>query len=1052
MIKYKVTDENIDADKNVCRGLRFCLPRERLRDESAGRRRKNIRIIFRESPTVQGKFFSCVSRPLPFRFFWSFFMKLLKVFFAGLCFFVAAEHFAAAAEMKEVWLDALDMSVARQGWGQTQACKSVDGNPLSVGGEKFQRGVGTHPQGEILVVVDPVPGRFSAKVGIDDEVGEKGHAEFLVYAGEELLWRSGFMVGGEKAKACDVAFNNTHSLRLVVDTGPEGYAYDHTDWLEAKVYTEGAEPFTHDPGDVMRSSDGRIINRMDESACEWAALTVQLREGMRDYVKAQAMHPAATLLETDRDPLDVVTRRIFPLIEYLRKLPGGPALTDEEAALKSLDEKRQATDVENMDARKAIFADVTALRRKIMFQNPLIDFKSVLFIKRHFNPEPEMQGNHMCDQFFGFHGRTGGGLFVLENAFTDHPAAKDVLENSVIGQTPHSSKQYLGEKMDKKWAFLSPELSFDGKEILFAATDAERVKRHTYTWTEDNTYHIFRCNLDGSSLVQMTEGPYNDFDPCYLPSGRILFISERRGGYGRCHGRPVPSFTLHSMLADGRDITMLSPHETNEWAPSVDNAGMVIYTRWDYVDRGFSQAHHPWITTPDGRDSRILQGNYDPEQGNRPHFETGIRAIPGSYKIMVTASCHHGQSYGSLILVDPQVPDDGKMASVRRLTPDQLFPESEIGTHGPPANYSTPYPLDETTFLCVYDAFSHSGGGERNKYGIYLVDAFGNRTLLYRDPLISCHDPIPVKARPVPPVVPHRTLVGMPLGPGEEYKPVDYMSLPKTARVGVVNVYDSLNKLPEGTEIKKLRIVQLLPKTTPPANYPRIGYGDQKGARMVLGEVPVEQDGSALFELPVDIPVYFQAIDQDGLAIQSMRSATYVHHGEDLICQGCHEFRHGAVGNVQQRLQTPQAMRRTPSTIQPCMDGTKPISYPRLVQPILDRRCVECHENGVDGKTTFSLAKGPDGQHFYTSYDNLRQYTHYFDNAAWTEPKTLPTKFGAHASPLYRVLKDGHYGVELTPAEMEAFTLWMDTNCDFYGAYDEIDEQKAGQLVIPKLQ
>ena len=62
----------------------------------------------------------------------------------------------------------------------------------------------------------------------------------------------------------------------------------------------------------------------------------------------------------------------------------------------------------------------------------------------------------------------------------------------------------------------------------------------------------------------------------------------------------MPVYTLHSVNPDGSDITCLSYHESNEWSPSVDPDGMIVYTRWDYVDRGFSQAHHPWVTTPDG--------------------------------------------------------------------------------------------------------------------------------------------------------------------------------------------------------------------------------------------------------------------------------------------------------------------------------------------------------------------------------------------------------------------------------------------------------------------
>ena len=283
--------------------------------------------------------------------------------------------------------------------------------------------------------------------------------------------------------------------------------------------------------------------------------------------------------------------------------------------------KTQAGLLEAGNAKRAeLLAEACKLRRKVAFANPLLDFNRILFIKRHFCPNEEVTGNHMCDQYFGFNAIRGGGLFVLENPFSDTPTVRNVLEKSVC-----ENGRYKGQSFTSKDGFLAPELSFDGKEVLFARTEiadneADR-KRYSGQGSENNTYKIFRVKLDGSGLTQLTDGIWNEFDPCYLPSGRIMFISERRGGYGRCHGRPVPSFTLYSMNADGSDIVMLSPHETNEWQPSVDNNGMVVYTRWDYVDRGNSQAHHAWITTPDGRDPEPLMATSLPTMARGPSLK-----------------------------------------------------------------------------------------------------------------------------------------------------------------------------------------------------------------------------------------------------------------------------------------------------------------------------------------------------------------------------------------------------------------------------------------------
>jgi len=969
-----------------------------------------------------------------------------------------------ASSAETIWLDELDLSKAAVGWGKPGKNISADGNPLTIQGVVYQRGFGGHSQGCLTIKLDGKAQRFTSLVGIDDEKGDKaGQAQFRVVGDGKDLWKSGDMTGAEGPKRVDVSLEGVKKLDLMMDLGTDGtYGCDHMDWVDAKITYAGAKPVTTGASRGPATSIGgggsshfitpntlptdRPINQEQELEWQWKILENQIAQGFRPHVIEQALHQAANVYKgTDRDPLDVVIRRVEALLEHFTDQNNWPKLEAERKQFADIVARAEKIEPAAKDQRRELFNQLCTLRREISFQNPLCNFDRLLFIKRHFNPNAEKTGNHMCDQFFGFHARLGGGLFVLEKPFGDAPKATDLLADAPIG-----NGRLQGVKLDSSWGFLSPELSFDGRKILFSASDAKQP-RHTYTWNEDNTYHMFQVDVDGKNLTQMTDGPWNDFDPCFLPSGRIAFISERRGGYGRCHGRPVPSFTLHSMNHDATDIITMSPHETNEWAPSVDNNGMIIYTRWDYVDRGFNQAHHPWITTPDGRDSRAIQGNFAERASDRPHFEVSVRAIDGSHKFTATAACHHGQVYGALVLVDPKIEDDDKMAPVRRITPDQLFPESECPTHRGPANYATAWPLSEDFYVCVYDPDSKSNEGEANNYGIYLLDKFGNRELLYRDPLISCMDPIPLRPRRQPPVIPHAMAVGKPLAPGEKFVATDPEKIPTKAPVMLMNVYDSRLPLPEGTEVKALRIVQLLPKTTTHAHNPAIGYGNQKSARAVLGTVPVEKDGSANFMMPVDIPVYFQAIDQDGYAVYSMRSATYVHPGERLVCQGCHERRYDAPTRP---TQLPLAMRRPASEIKPDVDGSKPFSFPRLVQPVFDKHCVECHRKSSDPKA-MDLSAGNiatnGGQH-YPSYKNLRNWAFFWDNASWTTPRTIPGQFGAQASKLDRLLIEGHHDVNLSADELHRIRLWLDCNSDFFGSYENTAAQSKGEIVHPTLE
>lgn len=952
---------------------------------------------------------------------------------------------AQAAETKVIYLDELDVSQSSCGWQVTLKKQSVGGNPLRLRGKTYERGIGTHPPGMFRIGLDGHALRFTATVGVDDEANDQGTVEFRVVGDGKLLWSSGVLKGNGPTKSCDVKLDGVKTLDLVVDTTPDGYGWDHSDWVDSKIEYTGKAP-------AAKKAGATPFNHR--------------------WPPADQVYNTASLPDpSDRDEADAVLRRVGVLVEHLKRLRGCPDLSADEKRLAELKVQAQQVPVTDDEARAKLLEDACKLRRKVAFSNPLLNFDKILFIKRHFCPDAEMTGNHMCDQYFGFNAIRGGGLFVLENPFSDKPVVRNVLENSVC-----ENGRFAGKYLTSDGGFLSPDLSYDGKQILFAWTeiaDQEGDRMRYRQWNEHNTYKIFRVNADGTGLTQLTDGPWNDFDPCFLPNGRIVFISERRGGYGRCHGRPVPSFTLHSMNPDGSDIVCLSPHETNEWQPSVDNNGMVVYTRWDYVDRGFNQAHHPWITTPDGRNPRIIQGNYASDQGARPHMEISVRSIPGSRKLMATAACHHGQAYGSIVIVDPFVPDDDRMGPVRRLTPDQLFPEAEVATHRDPANYAAPWPLSEEFFLCVYDPDSRSNAGTANNYGIYLVDAFGNHELLYRDPAISCLDPMPLRPRPKPPVIPTETAVGKPLlakAPAAPAKPAGAKAAPVVAKspaagappapavpdfgtVGLVNVYDSSYPMPEGTKITHLRIIQLLPKTTPYANNPRIGYGDQKGARMVMGTVPVEADGSAYFKMPAGKPVYFQALDGDGLAVQSMRSATYVHPGEKLFCRGCHE-------RPAQSATTPMhalaAFEREPSEITPDVAGSRPFSFPILVQPVLDKNCVSCHQKSrTEGKNAPDLSEGANRKpnEWFASYDSLRPYSFFWDNAVFDGvARTTPGKFGAHAARLYKLLMDGHYGVKLSKEEMHRLTLWLDCNSDFYGSYEDLQQQLEAKVVWPKLE
>ncbi|HQK96159.1 MAG TPA: discoidin domain-containing protein, partial [Armatimonadota bacterium] len=388
--------------------------------------------------------------------------------------------------------------------------------------------------------------------------------------------------------------------------------------------------------------------------------------------------------------------------------------------------------------REALLLRTRAATRSLALANPLLDFDDLLFAKR-------VPGSfsHMSDQNYGWWSRPGGGLFVLEGFRTDTPQLRCLTEGFAPG------------------TFANPDLSYDGTRVLFAYCRhyadlaAKPDKLDKASIPEDAFYHVYEVGIDGSGLRQLTTGRYDDFDARYLPNGEIVFLSTRRGqflqcglesamatltapfpdSFVRCGGdayRPVSVYTLHVMDADGQRTRAISPFENFEWTPSVAADGRVLYARWDYVDRSNMPYMGLWATTPDGTEPVAVYGNFTPS----PHCVFEARPVPGSRKLMFTASAHHCVTGGSVVLLDPARGVDGTEPMVR-LTPEVCFPEAE---GWPNTYFANPYPLSEEYYLAAWSHVPLVGQGglqPPNAMGLYLADAFGNLDLLYRDPGIS---------------------------------------------------------------------------------------------------------------------------------------------------------------------------------------------------------------------------------------------------------------------------------------------------------------------------
>jgi hypothetical protein len=691
------------------------------------------------------------------------------------------------------------------------------------------------------------------------------------------------------------------------------------------------------------------------------------------------------------------------------------------------------------ESAQPLFLEARRLQRQLALQNPLLrEFDTLLFTKR-------VPGsfNHMSDQYYGWWSKPGGGIYLLRGLATDSP-------------TEHC----LTTAFTEPGSFLRPTLSYDGTKILFAwcrhypQLAAEVDKLNKANVPEDAFFHLFEMNVDGSGLHQLTRGKYDDFDGRYLPDGRIVFLSTRRGqalqagrasaartlaradepdSYVRCGGgpeRPVAVYTLHTMNADGSDLVAISPFEMFEWTPEIGHDGSILYSRWDYIDRDNMPYMGLWAINPDGGNARLVYGNYT----HAPHCAFEPRPVPASHKIVFTASAHHAQTMGSLVLLDPEVGLEGK-DPITRLTPEVSFPEIE---GWPKTSYANPWPLSERFHLVAWGAEGYLVQGKpgwdrwhavqrpRNGMALYLYDAATRtRELLWLDEEIACGDPIPLRPRERPPVVASQ-LAEQP---------------PAEGRFLLADVYQGLPGVPRD-QIKSLRLVAVPAKTHPTMNFPSLGVTADDPGKCVLGTVPVEADGSAYFRVPAGVIVFFQALDEAGVTVQTMRSATHVQPGQTLSCIGCHEHRHQAPAT-----RPALAGLREPSPLTPGPEGSWPLRFDHLVQPVLDQKCAGCHHpaatNAVAGKLNLSPAK---------AYSTL---------VAWGKPSLKDLVMAgyrrghslvgdgiAQRSALWSLLttSTSHHDLRLSAEDRERLLTWMDTYAQRLGHFSDEQERELIEL------
>jgi hypothetical protein len=538
-----------------------------------------------------------------------------------------------------------------------------------------------------------------------------------------------------------------------------------------------------------------------------------------------------------------------------------------------------------------------------------------------------------------------------------------------------------------------PQVHYDAEKILFSYREAG---------TEH--YHLHEIRRDGSELRQLTSGPYDDYEPTYLPDGDIAFVSTRCNRWVNCWMTQVG--ILYRAGADGSGVRPISGNTEHDNTPWVLPDGRILYTRWEYVDRSQVEFHHLWAMNPDGTGQTVYYGN------QHPHIVMiDAKPIPGASKVIASFSPGHGvnEHAGFATVVSPESGPD-ELPSARRLHEGKLSRD--------------PYALAED---CVLAARENE---------IVLFDGTGAGRVLYRHPGPGAvHEPRPVVKRPRERILPSRES-------GAE----------ATGTMVLTDVYNGRNM--DGVQpgdVKKLLVLESLPKPVNFSGGPDLtSWLGTFTLERVLGTVPVEEDGSAFFEVPAGRQLFFVALDADDLSVKRMQSFTSVMPGEVLGCVGCHEHRSRAPENRSgTRPQgTLEALRRPPSRIEPFRGFPEVLDFHRDVQPILDRHCVGCHRpEKREGFVVLSGDLGPTWSHGYFSLFSSRQVADGRNGLGNQPPRTI----GSSASPLLRKLAGSHHDVRVSPEEWRTIWLWIESGAPYAGTYaalrNQASQARAGAAV-----
>ena len=678
---------------------------------------------------------------------------------------------------------------------------------------------------------------------------------------------------------------------------------------------------------------------------------------------------------------------------------------------------------------------------------------------------------------FTKHANLGGSHYAYTEAQSDAQAERHFNPGSALCLLEVHGDEVRVRTLqeDANGMIRDPDVSWDGRHVLFAWKKSDRL----------DDFHLYEMELASGTVRQLTFGlGFADYEGAYLPSGDIIFNSTRCVQTVDCFTTEVSN--LYTCDRNGRYLRRLGFDQVHTNFPTAARDGRVLYTRWEYNDRGQIFHQSLFQMNPDGTGQSEFYGN----NSWFPTTTLHARNIFGTQKVLAIATGHHSRQVGKLIVLDP-ARGRQENTGVQLVAPVRETPAVHVDAYGQDGElFQYPYPLSETQYLVTYAPLGWGGrdhpigtgcNGRAPLFGIYFMTIDGRRELLASDCQISCNQPVPLRRE----------------APYQRPSLVDYGKDTGTYYVQDIYAGPGLAGVPRGT-VKKLRVVAIDFRAAllggngnhGPAGAAFVSTPVAVGnacwdAKIVLGETPVHEDGSAQFVVPARTPLYFQAVDGRGYVVQTMRSWSTLQPGENASCVGCHESKNSVPLSYHGTL----ARRQTPQRLEPFYGPARGFSFAKEIQPILDRHCTRCHDDrqrpphgtvvlpaSLAGSQTASPARTVERSFSLRGAENLdttakRRWSDaylaltdsrpdgrhgaFFARSVtlvnWVSPQSAPPMLppysaGAATSGLMKLLAAGHQGVHLAQEELEKIACWIDLAVPYCGDYHEANAWTAEEL------